>query len=82
MKRTVLITGSSSGIGKATTQLFAKNGWNVIATIRKPSNDQDFAGLGDALVTRLDVQDRDSIGKAIELGIARFSRIDALVSCV
>lgn len=84
MKRTVLITGASSGFGKVTAKLFAKNGWNVVATMRRPQKEQEkekeLIGLGDVLVTRLDVQDRDSIEQAIEAGIARFGRIDALIN--
>lgn len=80
MKQTVLITGASSGIGKAAVRLFAERGWNVVATMRNPERDADFAGFDDVLVARLDVQDRDSISTAIEAGIARFGRIDALVN--
>ena len=80
MKKTVLITGTSSGFGKMTAKLFAKNGWNVIATMRQPREQTDLVDTNDVLVTRLDVQDRDSIGKAIEAGIARFGRIDALIN--
>jgi NAD(P)-dependent dehydrogenase (short-subunit alcohol dehydrogenase family) len=80
MKKTVLITGASSGFGKVTARLFARNGWNVVATMRRPEEEKELAGLGDVLVTRLDVQDRDSIREAIEAGIARFGRIDALIN--
>ncbi|MGO9246729.1 MAG: SDR family oxidoreductase [Verrucomicrobiia bacterium] len=80
MKKTVLITGTSSGFGKVTAKLFAKNGWNVVATMRRPEEEKELVSVGDVLVTRLDVQDRDSIGQAIEAGIARFGRIDALIN--
>jgi NADP-dependent 3-hydroxy acid dehydrogenase YdfG len=80
MKNTVLITGASSGFGKAATRLFAKNGWNVAATMRRPEMEQDLVGLNDVLVARLDVQDRASITEAIEAGVARFGRIEALIN--
>jgi NAD(P)-dependent dehydrogenase (short-subunit alcohol dehydrogenase family) len=35
MNRTVVITGSASGIGHATVKKFAGEGWNVVATVRK-----------------------------------------------
>jgi NAD(P)-dependent dehydrogenase (short-subunit alcohol dehydrogenase family) len=80
MKKTVLITGASSGFGKTAAKLFAGNDWNVVATMRTPDNEKDLVGLSDVLVTRLDVQDRMSINEAIEVGIARFGRIDALIN--
>jgi len=79
--RTVLITGASTGFGQATAQLFARSGWNVIATMRDPSTGAALAALGgNVLVTRLDVQDLASIDAAIAAGIARFGRIDTLVN--
>ena len=80
MKKTVLITGTSSGLGKATARLFANNGWNVVATMRRPELEQDLVRLNDVLVARLDVQDRATIAEAIEIGIAHFGPIDALIN--
>ncbi|MEP0792755.1 MULTISPECIES: SDR family NAD(P)-dependent oxidoreductase [Cyanophyceae] len=36
MSKTVLITGASSGIGKAAAQLFAQQSWNLVAKARSP----------------------------------------------
>jgi NAD(P)-dependent dehydrogenase (short-subunit alcohol dehydrogenase family) len=80
MKETVLITGTSSGFGKAATRLFARHDWNVVATMRRPGEEQELGQLPGVLVTRLDVQDKATIAAAVEAGIARFGRIDALVN--
>jgi len=57
MKKTVLITDCSSGLGKTSAKLFASKGWNVIATMRRPEAEAELTKLADVLVTRLDVQD-------------------------
>lgn len=80
MKKTVLISGTSSGIGQASAKLFQANGWNVVATMRDPQKAAELDGMPDVLVTRLDVQDRQSIAHAVEAGIERFGRIDLLVN--
>ncbi len=80
MKKTVLITGTSSGIGKAAVKLFAAKGWNVVATMRNPAAETELNQFKDVLVTRLDVQDQASIGSAIEAGIERFGKIDVLIN--
>jgi NAD(P)-dependent dehydrogenase (short-subunit alcohol dehydrogenase family) len=80
MTKTVLITGTSSGYGKATAELFLDRGWNVVATMRRPEPDV-FATLSDRLkILPLDVTDADSISKAIADGVAAFGAIDALVN--
>jgi NAD(P)-dependent dehydrogenase (short-subunit alcohol dehydrogenase family) len=80
MTSTVLITGCSSGYGEATAKLFASRGWNVVATMRNPADGRGLAGLKNILVLRLDVQNRESIDKAIAGGISHFGRIDAVVN--
>ena len=77
MANTILITGASTGIGKATAELFLEQGWNVIATMRTPKDEQAHERK---LVTRLDVLEQGSIDEAIRLGIEKFGRIDALVN--
>lgn len=80
MGKTILITGSSSGIGKATAKYFQERGWNVIATMRSPDKETELTQLDNILVTRLDVQDSASITTAVEAGIARFGKIDVLLN--
>lgn len=76
---TILITGASSGIGKATAQRFQVEGWNVIATMRDPSG-SDLASLDNVLVTRLDVTDPASITASVSEGIDRFGAIDLVLN--
>jgi NAD(P)-dependent dehydrogenase (short-subunit alcohol dehydrogenase family) len=80
MTGTVLITGCSSGYGEAAAKLFASRGWNVIATMRNPGDGRRLTDLKNILVLRLDVQDRDSIDRAITEAISHFGRIDAVVN--
>ncbi|WP_198670700.1 SDR family oxidoreductase [Oceanicella sp. SM1341] len=76
--KTVLITGCSSGFGEAAVRRFAAEGWSVIATLRRPEAAPEFpAGV---MVTRLDVEDPESISAAIAAGIERFGAIDAVVN--
>lgn len=76
MKQTVLITGASTGFGKAFAERFAAGGWNVIATMRTPAP----LDHPDIFVTALDVQDRASIDRAVAAGIERFGAIDAVLN--
>lgn len=80
MTKTILITGASSGIGKATAKRFHKAGWNVIATMRSPEVEQELNQLEKVHVTRLDVLDLKSIQSAIAEGITKFGQIDVLAN--
>lgn len=79
MSQTVFITGASSGIGRATAQHFASQGWNVVATMRSTADGADLAA-DNVLVTRLDLLESDSIHTAVSEAIARFGSIDVLVN--
>jgi NAD(P)-dependent dehydrogenase (short-subunit alcohol dehydrogenase family) len=80
MKKTVLITGASSGFGRTTVKLFHQKGWNVIATMRSPEKESELSAIPGVLVTRLDVTDKHSISEAIQAGIRQFGQIDVLVN--
>ena len=80
MTATVLITGASSGIGRATAHRFADERWNVVATMRNPDHAAELAARDEVLVARLDVTDADSIESAVAAGEQRFGGIDALVN--
>ena len=70
--KTIFITGASTGLGKATAKLFAAQGWNVIATMRKPENETELNQIPNITLLPLDVtnlaQIETSTQKAIALG--------------
>lgn len=76
--KTIFITGTSSGIGKATVHYFAAKGWNVAATMRQPQNDTSFQQLKNVKLYALDVNDQASIDNAIAACIKDFGSIDVL----
>jgi NAD(P)-dependent dehydrogenase (short-subunit alcohol dehydrogenase family) len=78
--KTVLITGSSSGFGKATAQLFLDNGWNVIATMRRPQVGLVSASSTNLRVVALDVTDAESVRAAVGESIGAFGGVDVLVN--
>lgn len=78
--KTVFITGSSSGIGRETAKLFCKNGWNVIATMRKPEIETELNKMKNVKVLRCDVTDTKSINQAINEGVNYFGKIDLLIN--
>ncbi len=80
MNKTILITGASSGIGKATAKHFQNKGWNVVATMRKPEAENELSSLENTIVTKLDVLELESIKSAIKEGINHFSKIDVVLN--
>jgi NADP-dependent 3-hydroxy acid dehydrogenase YdfG len=78
--KTILITGASAGIGKATAKKFSAEGWNVIATMRSPEKEQELTTHDKVLVTSLDVEDEQSIRQAIQVGMKEFGTIDTVLN--
>jgi NAD(P)-dependent dehydrogenase (short-subunit alcohol dehydrogenase family) len=64
VSKAVLITGCSSGIGRATAELLADRGWTVYATARKVDSIRDLEGRGCILMA-LDVTDEESMRAAV-----------------
>ncbi|MBR9764849.1 MAG: SDR family oxidoreductase [Rhodobacteraceae bacterium] len=79
MTDTILITGTSSGYGRATAQLFLDHGWNVIAAMRRP-DPAVFAPSPRLKLVAMDVTRPESIDEAISEGLDAFGAIDVLVN--
>lgn len=77
--KTIFITGASSGIGKATAELFSAKGWKVIATMRNPAKCPDLATLPNVEVVKLDVSDHAEIKRVVEGVLGKYD-IDALLN--
>ena len=78
MNKTILITGASTGIGKATATYFASKGWNVAATMRTPEKETELGKIPNIRLLQLDVMDEVSIKKAINDTISTFGAIDVI----
>lgn len=72
--KVVLITGCSSGIGRATALAAAKAGWTVVATMRSPQP------LADLEVRQLDVTSSESIADCLQATVEAHGRLDAVVN--
>ncbi len=75
--QTVLITGASSGFGKAAAELLQGQGYRVFAGLRSPEKSTLAPGIE---VLRLDVRDANSVEQCAAAVLAKAGRIDALVN--
>ncbi|TGN95745.1 oxidoreductase [Burkholderia sp. USMB20] len=73
----VIVTGVSSGIGRATAEKFAKRGCRVFGTVRSIAKTAPLAGVE---LVEIDVRDDDSIQSGIRTIVDRAGRIDVLVN--
>lgn len=85
MKKTVIITGGTTGIGKATAIAFGKKGYNVVVTSRNSNKESeilaDIRKTGaDAAFYQLNVTYEQAVAKCIEDVVSRFGKLDAIVN--
>ncbi len=79
ISKAVLITGCSTGIGRATAELLAGKGWNVYATARKTADIKDLKDKGCKTLA-LDVTSERSMEKAVDSVVEAEGAIGALVN--
>lgn len=84
MKKTVLITGATSGIGRATARLLAQNGYRLVICGRREDRlaelQDEFAELTDVQTLNFDVRNKKAVAKAIKSLPADFLNIDVLIN--
>ncbi|HTU86306.1 MAG TPA: oxidoreductase [Solirubrobacteraceae bacterium] len=77
--KAVLITGCSSGIGHATAELLAREGWTVYATARKPETLADLEREGCKTLA-LDVTDEASMSAAVQAVVEAEGAVGVLIN--
>ncbi|NDJ17395.1 SDR family NAD(P)-dependent oxidoreductase [Myxacorys almedinensis A] len=78
--KTVLITGASSGIGRAAVLKFQQQGWTTIATMRSLEKAGELAALAKVHCLALDVTNQASIQTAVSQALDSVGQIDVLVN--
>jgi NAD(P)-dependent dehydrogenase (short-subunit alcohol dehydrogenase family) len=78
--KSVLITGTSSGIGEATAQYFVKQGWRVFATARQPEKLGAWSRSEQVVPLSLDVTEPNSVRSAVDDALRLAGRLDVLVN--
>src|SRR4029453_15885341 len=76
-RRVVLISGASSGIGRATAELIAAHGYRVFGGVRAPATTRPVAGVE---FMPLDVRDEASAKAFVDEVRGRAGRIDVLIN--
>ena len=83
--KNAIITGSGNGIGKATAELFAKEGANVVvADIEEDSAKETVENIkksgGEADFIKVDTSDLDSVERMVNFSIKKYGDINILVN--
>jgi NAD(P)-dependent dehydrogenase (short-subunit alcohol dehydrogenase family) len=79
-QQTVVVTGTASGLGRATVAEFAQRGWNVVATVRREQDLGVHDDLPSVKTLLLEVTDENATTTFAERTVAQFGRVDVLVN--
>ena len=84
MKKTILITGATSGIGKATAQLFAKYHYKIVICGRRKDRleelEKELSEYTEVHSLAFDVRDKNAVLESINSLPEYFSNIDILIN--
>ncbi len=79
MPQTLLVTGASAGIGRATAERFLRAGWNVaLLARRREALEETQEQWPNALALQTDVTDEPAVARAFAATAEAFGRIDVL----
>jgi len=76
-QKAIFITGSSSGLGRATAKLFASKGWKVIASMRDPKKEEELGNISGVTLMALDVTDPHEI-ESVAKQVAESGGVDVV----
>ena len=85
MKKTVIITGASKGIGRATAKKFAKEGFRVVINYNNSKEeayalDQELSEITEVISIKADISKKDEAEILVSETVKRFGRIDVLIN--
>ncbi len=86
MKKTIIVTGASRGIGAAIVKMLAKEDYNIVLNYNKSEEiakkmQEEFTRQGKNVeIFKADVSKREEVKKLIEFTINKFKKIDVLIN--
>ena len=86
MKKTALITGGATGIGRATAKLFLSNGYNVVAVYNKSESDaislkDELKNIGDNfMIIKADLTNYSEVESLFNQIYSRYKKVDVVVN--
>jgi len=79
--KVAVVTGAGSGMGKATAQVLAREGAIIVGCDISGAQDQTAQELGGkAIATHCDIADEDQVSAVVDLAVATFGRLDAMLN--